>query len=113
MRDPGPLNAEVVDEVACEGYTRQFVAYDVPSGRVPAFVCIPTDLQSPAPVVFCHHQHADEFDLGKSEVCGLLQRVVREPANVGLAPKKIANQRAWARSSRWLDAPLRLGGGGG
>jgi dienelactone hydrolase len=25
----------------------------------------------PTPVVFCHHQHAGEFDLGKSEVCGL------------------------------------------
>jgi hypothetical protein len=23
------------------------------------------------PVIFCHHQHASEFDIGKSEVVGL------------------------------------------
>lgn len=68
---PGPLNAEVHEEVACAGYVRRRVSYDVPAGRASAFLCIPHDLTAPAPVVFCHHQHNRQFDLGKSEVCGL------------------------------------------
>ena len=67
----GPLDAEVHDEVACDGYVRRLVSYNVPAGRASAFVCVPDGLTQPAPVVFCHHQHAGEFDLGKSEVCGL------------------------------------------
>ncbi|MEQ7125748.1 dienelactone hydrolase family protein [Actinopolymorpha sp. B11F2] len=59
------------EEVACEGYVRRRVSYAVPAGRGSAFVCIPDGLTGPAPVVFCHHQHARQFDLGKSEVCGL------------------------------------------
>ena len=70
-RAPGALKAELTDEIDCDGYERRLVAYDVPSGRASAFVCIPSGLARPAPVVFCHHQHAGQFDLGKSEVCGL------------------------------------------
>lgn len=61
---------EVHEEVQCDGYIRRRVSYAVPSGRASAFVCIP-ETKGPAPLVFCHHQHAGEFDLGKSEVCGL------------------------------------------
>jgi dienelactone hydrolase len=68
---PDPLASEVHEEIACDGYVRRRVSYDVPSGRASAFVCIPDALTTPAPVVFCHHQHASQFDLGKSEVCGL------------------------------------------
>jgi dienelactone hydrolase len=67
----GPLNAEVHEEVACVGYVRRLVSYDIPAGRASAFLCVPDNLTATAPVVFCHHQHAGEFDLGKSEVCGL------------------------------------------
>lgn len=59
------------DEVACDGYKRRLVSYAVPSGRASAFICVPDRLSAPAPVVFCHHQHAGQFDLGKSGVCGL------------------------------------------
>src|SRR4051812_30250990 len=59
--EPGPLRPRVEEEVACEGYVRRHVSYEVPSGRASAFVCIPDDLSRPAPVVFCHHQHANEF----------------------------------------------------
>ena len=53
--EPGPLRPRTEDEVRCEGYLRRLVSYDVPSGRASAFVCLPTALDGPAPVVFCHH----------------------------------------------------------
>ena len=68
---PEPLAAAVLEEVQCAGYVRQHVTYSVPSGRASAFVCIPDALTGPAPLVFCHHQHDNQFDLGKSEACGL------------------------------------------
>ena len=39
--------------------------------RVAAFVCVPWEAETPGPAVFCHHQHAGKFALGKSEVVGL------------------------------------------
>lgn len=71
VRNPGPLAAEVAEAVQCDGYVRRRVSYDVPSGRASAFVCVPDGLTAPAPLVFCHHQHDNQFDLGKSEACGL------------------------------------------
>lgn len=62
---------EVVDEAAYDGYLRRQVGYPVPSGRASVHVCIPDGLTGPAPLIFCHHQHNGEFDLGKSEVVGL------------------------------------------
>lgn len=67
----GPLDPVVHEEVMCDGYIRRLVSYNVPSGRASAFVCVPDNLTALAPVVFCHHQHHGQFDLGKSEVCGL------------------------------------------
>ena len=67
----GPLDSVVHEEVICDGYVRRLVSYNVPSGRASAFVCVPDNLTAPVPVVFCHHQHHGQFDLGKSEVCGL------------------------------------------
>lgn len=67
---PSP-DAEVHEEVECDGYVRRRVSYAVPAGRAAAFVCVPRNLKEPAPLVFCHHQHAGRFDLGKSEVGGL------------------------------------------
>jgi hypothetical protein len=63
---------EEVEEVDCGNYIRWKVLYSVAAGeRVAAFVCVPKDAQAPTPAVFCHHQHAGDFALGKSEVVGL------------------------------------------
>lgn len=67
----GSLDPVVLEEVMCDGYVRRLVSYNVPSGRASAFLCVPDNLTVPAPLVFCHHQHHGQFDLGKSEVCGL------------------------------------------
>ena len=61
----------MIEETREDGFVRRQVAYDVPSGRASAFVCIPDGLKQPVPLVYCHHQHNGEFDLGKSEVVGL------------------------------------------
>ena len=65
------LQPHVEAEEQCAGYLRRLVSYNVPAGRASAFVCVPTHLAASVPVIFCHHQHAGDFSLGKSEVCGL------------------------------------------
>lgn len=64
-----PLEAAVVNRVACDGYVLERVEYQVArSERISAFLLVPDRAQG---AVFCHHQHADQFALGKSEVVGL------------------------------------------
>lgn len=118
VRSPGPLRARVEGEAACDGYTRRHVTYDVPSGRAGAFVCVPDHYAVPVPVVFCHHQHANRFDLGKSEVCGLQgdpdQAYAAKLAQRGLvtiAPDAIGfEDRNWAggRDVSWFELSSRL-----
>ncbi len=118
VSDPQPLHVRVEDEVPCDGYIRRHVTYDVPSGRASAFVCIPDHCDNPVPVVFCHHQHAGQFDLGKSEVCGLRgqpdQSYAAELAQRGLvtiAPDAIGfEDRNWAdgQNVSWFELSSRL-----
>jgi dienelactone hydrolase len=118
VAEPGPLEVEVHEEVRCEGYVRRLVSYDVPSGRASAFVCVPDGLDAPAPVVFCHHQHAGQFDLGKSEVCGLRgdpdQAYAAELAQRGfvtVAPDAIGfEERNWAGGANlgWFELSTRV-----
>ncbi len=118
ISDPGPLDPEVHEDVACDGYRRRRVSYAVPAGRASAFVCIPDGLSAPSPVVFCHHQHAGQFDLGKSEVCGLRgepdQAYAAELAKRGfvtIAPDAIGfEDRNWADGQNigWFELSSRL-----
>ncbi|MFD2796438.1 dienelactone hydrolase family protein [Promicromonospora vindobonensis] len=72
----------------------------------------------PAPVVFCHHQHAGQFDLGKSEVCGLRgdpdQVYAVELAQRGfvtIAPDAIGfEDRNWAdgQNVTWFEQSSRI-----
>ncbi|MCF2527131.1 dienelactone hydrolase family protein [Yinghuangia soli] len=111
-------DVEIVSERPCEGYLLRHVAYDVPSGRASVFVCIPDGLTSPAPLVFCHHQHAGRFDLGKSEVVGLRgqtdQHYAAELARRGfvtIAPDAIGfEDRNWADGDNisWFELSSRL-----
>src|SRR5215472_359410 len=109
---------DVVAEVQCDGYLRRTVAYDVPSGRASAFVCIPDRATRRVPVIFCHHQHAGQFDLGKSEVVGLRgdpdQAYAAELAKRGyltISPDAIGfEDRNWADASNvgWFELSCRL-----
>lgn len=67
-----PLEAKVISQEECGAYLREKVEYAVEDGeRITAYVLIPKNSQGKAPAVFCHHQHAGNFALGKSEVVGL------------------------------------------
>jgi hypothetical protein len=107
--------------VDCGSYTRSKVLYSVAAGeRVAAFVCVPKDAPTPTPAVFCHHQHAGNFALGKSEVVGLSgdpdQGYAGELAEQGfitVAPDAIGfEERNWSPGRRenisWFELSARL-----
>ncbi len=101
------LNASVVDRHSKSGYEQLKVEYDVGRDeRISAYVLIPTNAKR-APALFCHHQHASNFEIGKSEVIGLAgdrsQALGPELARRGfvvLAPDAIAfEERNWSLPS--------------
>ncbi|MEU5942283.1 hypothetical protein ABZ807_24565 [Micromonospora sp. NPDC047548] len=66
-----------------------------------AYVCVPKGADGPLPAVFCHHQHAGQFHLGKSEVVGLAghpdQAYARELAERGFVGHSYGGRTAlWA-----------------
>lgn len=66
------LDAIVLKSVDCGSYTREKVEYSVEEAeRITAYVLIPKNINGKVPAIFCHHQHAGNFALGKSEVVGL------------------------------------------
>ena len=67
-----PLNPAVLGDVDCGSHVRQTVEYAVEEGeRVKSLVLLPKNSSGTLPAVIAHHQHAGQFDLGKSEVVGL------------------------------------------
>jgi dienelactone hydrolase len=67
-----PLNPTVLSAVDCGVYVRQTVEYAVEEAeRITSLLLLPKNTGGTAPAVIAHHQHAGQFDLGKSEVVGL------------------------------------------
>jgi dienelactone hydrolase len=101
-----PLDPSILDEVDCGAYVRQTVEYALEaSERVKSFVLVPKNAPGPRPAILAHHQHAGQFDLGKSEVVGLAgdpdQAYGAELAERGyvvIAPDAIAfEERNWSK----------------
>lgn len=70
--DPAPLQPEVLDIVAGDGFRREHIKYQVSPGDYSyAYLLIPLNLRTSAPVVYVHHRHDNNFKLGKAEVVGL------------------------------------------
>ena len=65
------LNAKVLRREEEPERIVEWLSYEVEPGEtVPAILLIPRRRTPPLPAVVCHHQHAGEYDLGKSEVVG-------------------------------------------
>jgi dienelactone hydrolase len=113
-------SAEVIERVDCGPFIREKVAYNVEADeRITAYVCVPKSIEHPLPAIYCHHQHADNFALGKSEVVGLAgdsnQAYAKELAERGyvtFAPDAIAfEERNWSDGSgkaQYFELATRL-----
>lgn len=72
MPTKAELNLKVLEEVDCGPFVRKKISYSSEIGEIiPAFLCIPKHNLSPTPAIYCFHQHAGNWQLGKSEVVGL------------------------------------------
>jgi dienelactone hydrolase len=66
-----PLRAQVVKRKEEADRIVELVQYESEPGEIiPAVVMIPKHRTPPLPALLCHHQHAGQYELGKSEVCG-------------------------------------------
>ncbi|MCH2210408.1 MAG: dienelactone hydrolase family protein [Fuerstiella sp.] len=71
--DPCPLRPQLRETIHKNGYRIESVTYEVePGDRVAAYLLIPdgVDAENPAPAVAVWHQHAGQYELGKSEPAG-------------------------------------------
>ncbi len=111
--DKSPLNAVILEIADCGLYIREKIEYSVEiEERVRAYILIPKKKAGKTPAIFCHHQHAGNFELGKSEVVGLSgdadQAYAVELAERGyitFAPDAIGfEERNWAK-----DEPGKAG----
>src|SRR5688500_2669480 len=68
-----PLDPRVEERVDLgDGLVRERVSYQAePGERIAAFLLLPARALPGRPAVLCLHQHAGQFDLGKSEPAGL------------------------------------------
>ncbi len=67
-----PLQSEVLERVDLGDVVREKVRYQVEPGEwAPAYLFLPARTSGRKPAVLCLHQHAGQFDLGKSEPAGL------------------------------------------
>ena len=66
------VNVSIHDGIQEEGFRRMRISYQGTEGdEIPAFLLIPNGA-GPFGAVLVHHQHHNQFHLGKSEVCGLV-----------------------------------------
>lgn len=72
MPTKSELNLSVFEEVDCGAFIRQKIGYSSEVGEtIAAFLCIPKNVNASLPAIYCFHQHAGNWLLGKSEVVGL------------------------------------------
>jgi dienelactone hydrolase len=70
--EPAPLDARVEGVVEVDGLVRERVTFQAEAGeRIPAFLLRPSRATGPRAGVLCLHQHAGQFEIGKSEPAGL------------------------------------------
>ena len=68
---PADVPVEIFDSTQLSGHCRLCLEIGCPDGdTMPAFLLVPDGARG-APGVVVFHQHASQWNLGKSEVCGL------------------------------------------
>lgn len=67
------LAPKILESVDMGDHTREKIQISVEEGEPPLnlYLLLPKDVQDSTPAVLCIHQHAGEFNLGKSETAGL------------------------------------------
>ena len=108
-RKPSDPSVQTVEIVDCGAYRRHKLTYNVEDGEsISAYVCIPKDITGKVPGIFCHHQHMGEFDIGKSEVVGLVgnpdQAYAAELAERGYVT--FASDALAFEDRNWHDEPF-------
>ncbi|MBW4618063.1 MAG: acetylxylan esterase [Cyanosarcina radialis HA8281-LM2] len=97
MPTKSELNLKVFEERDCGSFVQQKIGYSSEAGEtISAFLCIPKNINVPLSAIYCFHQHAANWALGKSEVVGFAgspdQAYAKELAERGyitLAPDAI------------------------
>ena len=72
--DPCDLNPQIRETIQKDGFRIESVTYEAePGDAIPAYLLIPDSVSenNPAPGIAVLHQHAGQWDLGKSEPAGL------------------------------------------
>ena len=107
-----PLEPVLLNELDCGNYVRRTIEYAVEKDeRIKAFLLVPKNITDRAPAIFAHHQHNGEFELGKSEIVGLIGDPnqaygieLAERGYVVIAPDAIAfEERNWSKSPGYAE----------
>lgn len=102
-----PLILELAD---CGNYIKEKIEYYVEANeKVRAYLLRPKNRQTKTPAIFCHHQHASNYKLGKSEMVGLAgnpnlayAKELAERGYIAFAPDAVAfEERNWHDNSWW------------
>ncbi len=71
LPEKSDLNFKIVEEADCYSFVRKKIIYDAEENEtISAYLCIPKKDKT-MPAVYCFHQHAGNYLVGKSEVVGL------------------------------------------
>lgn len=72
LPEKAKLAPVVLEETDMGKYIRKKIEYSAEANeRIRAYLGIPKNIKEKAPAVFCYHQHAGNFSLGKSEPFGI------------------------------------------
>jgi len=66
------LNSRILEERDCGNYLMQKIEFHAEKNdKIPAYILIPKNINKKTPAIYCHHQHASNWEIGKSEIVGL------------------------------------------
>lgn len=72
LPEKGNLNSKIIQETDCDKYIMQKVQFNTEKNEIiSAYILVPKKISKRTPAIYCHHQHANNWNIGKSEVVGL------------------------------------------